>query len=332
MRKNLLPNNGVPLFIDDAEDLTAKKDVLFDSWYVKAEVETDGGHIGIQWHHQTQNVAPGQDIVVAEFAIMNGTTHEYLPFGAGGPVSEENGASAEELKVVSSLGIFTGNKNKMELHLASDTASLDVEMVSCGELLTNGTTGLLHFIGSDSYEYSYPNMDMNGTLKIREKTYEIKNAKAWFDRQWATMRIDTESILEIPGKKHLSWLWLGMPLTEDGSENISLWDAYGAKGRNAFATIQWKDGTQDNVLCDIAYDGIWKSEKSGSHYPKTVSISIPKAKINLKLESVIDNPESASDLTSGCQDLCHVTGNYGSQKIDRYNVLEIVGDLCGEDR
>lgn len=331
MRKNFLPNNGLPLFVDIENDLTAKEETLFDSWYVNSAIQCDGECFGIQWHHQSQQCGPAGTMVMAEFAIMNGTTHEYIPNAVTLPISENNGADRDKLNVYSPLGTLTGDRNKMYLKLNADNCALDVELVVNPEILINGTTGLLHFIGSDSYEFSYPNMDMNGTLTINGKTYEIKNQKAWFDRQWAFNSIDTESVLPIPGRKQLSWFWLGLNLNSEGTESISLWDAYGAKGRNAFATISTKDGRQKNVLADITYDDIWQSKTSGRHYPKKIFISIPEEDIKLELQSIIDNPESASDEISGCQDLCEVSGSYKGKDIKKLTVLEIVGDLCGED-
>lgn len=334
MRKNFLPNNGVPLSVDYKKDLPAKPETSFDSWYVISDFECDGEKLGFEWHHQTINAGPMGVINTAEFLLMNGTKNICFHNALTEPVSQKNGADVDKMRVYSSWGELSGDHNKMTLKIEVEDGELDVVLTPKKEVLYNGTTGLLHFIGADSHQFSFPNMDIQGTLIIKGKEYTIKNTTAWFDRQWGYTSSDKEAVIPMkPGVVQLSWLWLGMTLNDDNSEAISLWDSYGANGKNAFATILKKDGTQRNVLVDIAYDEIWTSEKSRKSYPRIVNISIPSEDLNLKLESMIDDPEFIRTGTelSGCQSLCNVTGSYRGKSIARNVVLEMIGDICGEE-
>lgn len=334
MRKNFLPNNGVPLSVDYKKDLPAKPETAFDSWYVISNFECDGEELGFEWHHQTINAGPMGALNTAEFLLMNGTENICFHNALTEPISEKNGADFNKMRVYSSWGEFSGDHNKMILKLEAEDGKLDVVLTPKKEVLYNGTTGLLDFVGADSHQFSFPNMEIEGTLTIRGKEYTIKNTTAWFDRQWGYTLSNKESVMEAkPGVVQLSWLWLGMTLNDDNSEAISLWDAYGANGKNAFATILKKDGTQINVLVDITYDEIWNSKKSGRNYPRVVNIDIPSEDINLRLVSMIDDPEFVRNGTGicGCQNLCDVTGSYKGNPIARKVVLEMIGDICGEE-
>lgn len=333
MRKNLMSNKGVPLSVDYQKDLPAMPGAFFDSWYVICDFECEGKKLGFEWHHQIIDGGPAGRVVTAEFLLMNGTENMCIHNALTEPVSEANGADTETMRVFSDWGEFSGDTNKMMLKLAVAEGKLDIVLTPKKEVLYNGTTGLLHFIASDSHQFSFPNMDIKGILTIKGEEYPIKNTTAWFDRQWGFTLSEIESVAPFkPGMYQLSWLWLGMTLNDDNNEAISLWDAYQTDGRHAFATFLKKDGSQVNALADITYDEIWTSKKSGKSFPRIVKISIPSEDFKIKLVSMIDDPEFIREGINicGCQTLCNVTGMYKGNSIDRNVVLEMIGDICGE--
>lgn len=332
MRKNAMPNKGIPLYVDYRRDLSAKPKSSIDSWYVISDFECEGQQLGFMWHQQLVNAGPSGRIITAEFLLMNGTENIWVNNAVTELVSEKSGADAEKMHVYSSLGELSGDYNQMTLKLEVAEGKLDVRLTPKKEVLYNGTTGLLDFMGTDSLQFSFPNMDIQGTFTIRGKEYRIKNTTAWLDRQWSH-RMDIESLApQTPGTVPTAWLWLGMTLNDDRSGAISLWDNYSKDGRYAFATVLNKNGTQVNVKADVTYDKIWTSSKTGKHYPGVVTISIPSEDLNLKLASLIDEPEFVREEVDivGCQSLCTVTGSYQGVPIDRHVVLEMIGDLCGE--
>jgi predicted secreted hydrolase len=173
-------------------------------------------------------------------------------------------------------------------------------------------------------------MDVEGTVAIDGKEYKVKNATAWFDRQWAGAPDADGDPMKIMSS---SWLWLGMPLNEDLSAAISLWDLYVDGGRNACATILNKNGTQINVPASISYDDIWTSKNSGNKYPKKVNVAIPEEKLDFTLESLITNSDfvhSDGNGASGCQVLCKARGTYQGKAFNRNVIVEMIGDLCGK--
>ena len=329
MRKDLMPNNGVPMFVDPAVDLYGKGAIMMDSFYFNAGFVIDGKPMGLQWHHQT-NATPMGPVIMSEFAISDGEERAYSAHGDVVPMGPEAGAAEDRFYVYSKFGVVEGDSKQFTAKLQDGDCGMNLTFTVGPQTLYNGTMGMIRFIGTDSYEFGYPNMDMNGTLTFKGKEYKIENQKAWFDRQWSFEPNGIEAVIPIPGQTLLSWMWMGMILSDDGSESISLWDANGAKGKNRFATIVYPDGTNRNYLMDIEYSDLWVSEKTGNTYPRTTKISVPDADLSFTCTSLIDDPESASAMVSGCQDLVKAVGTYKGQAFERIVGMEIVSDICGD--
>lgn len=334
MTKNDRKNLGLPMYVDYKKDLALKPGV--SSWYVISNFEADGQQLGFMWHEQ---LFPGADhktmLATAEFLLMDGSTNTWIDNEVSEPVSKRIGADSDKLHVFSPLGTLCGNHEKMTLKLTAEKGSLDVVLKPRKHVLYNGTTGRLNFAGMDNFQYAFPNMDIEGVFTLEGKSYPITNATAWFDRQ-ISYGLDQSAFVK-PDNPTLkfappSWLWLGMSLGKDNNEAISLWDAYIADERHGFATVLNADGTLMNVTADVTYDNIWTSSRTGNHYPGVVNISVPTSSLNLKLTAMIDEPEFVHKNVNieGCQSLCKVTGSYKGEKIDRYVILEMVGDICGE--
>ena len=325
MKKYELQNQGIPLFVDHVNNLPAIKGTGFDSWYVICNFEADGKQYGLQWHQQ---VLFGQ-LITAEYLLMDVERNIWSKLSTTEPVSETSRVEYDKMYVSSSFGTLKGDHRQMQLDLKGRDGEAHVTLRGRGPVLYNGTTGLLKFLGGgDSFEYGYFNMDIEGHVIIQGKTVEIRHATAWFDRQWGASG-NANDVKEGKGMNKLSWLWLGMPLGKDDEGAVSLWDAYGRDGRFTFATVYRADGTQLNLPAEVSYDDIWTSQESGNSYPRTVHISVPKEQLTLTLRFVSDTPEVVGTI-SGCQSLVKVDGQHHGQRIDRYNILEIVGDLCGE--
>lgn len=329
--KNTLPNRGVPLFVDISKDLLPKADAALDSYYVNCCFEADGKQLGFEWHEMIYRLPQG-NFTSTEFLLMNGSDNHFFPNTLSEPVTQNDSIPDGQLTISSSIGELTGDQKEMTLRLNSDKGNVNVSLRPRKEVLYNGTTGLLNLAGSKSYEYAYTNMAVEGTVTIDGKEYKVKNATAWFDRQWSGTP-DAVSGADPMNMMSSSWLWLGMPLNDDLSAAVSLWDLYADGGRNACATILNKNGTQINVPINISYDDIWTSSKSGNKYPGKVHVAIPEEKLNFTLEALITNPDfvhSDGNGAPGCQVLCKVKGTYQGKAFSRNVIVEMIGDLCGQ--
>ena len=336
MRK-VMNNNGLPLSVDAIKDLPRKMGIPIESWYVKADFESDGHILGFTWHQGMFYTPDGKEIVSAETVFMDATEDIWINKELTASASSENNCSYDELNVYSSWGSLKGNRDAMSLTLDLEENKLDIKLTPQEEVLYNGASGLITFNGTPSYQYSFPNMKMEGTFTIKGKTYEVKNGTAWFDRQMG--KVERPDILQeganldgtlVPGKS--TWLWLGLALGEDRKEAISLWDIYSGNTRYAFATIADKFGAQTNAVADITYDEVWTSSKTRNKYPKVLTIKVAAVDFEIKLTSYSnsENVEFVRDMQglSGCQCLYRGIGTYKGQKIDRTINLELIGNLC----
>lgn len=290
--------------------------------------------MGFEWHQQVADTEMGK-VNNVEFFLMDGTNKIQYPNAYSSIGDSVNYSLSDKLEISSKFGKLTGDTNNMNLKLSSSDGSVDVTM-QVKDKLYNGTTGLLNFMGN-SYEYAYPNLVVNGTVNIKGSEYKVKNATAWFDRQWSVKMAQTDSSVSknrwwAPATYadfKESWLWIGMSLTD--SDAISLWDCYTDK-RNCFATLLHEDGTQVNTGMNVKYDDIWTSKKTGGSYPGKFTIDIPTEDLHLTFTKLSNNSEftHATDGIYGCQNLMAVEGTYKGKTINKTVVVELIGNLCGK--
>ena len=333
MSRNQMRNLGIPLSVNVKRDMPAVKNGSFDSWYVICNFEAEGQKLAFEWHQQQFKTGPIGRMVSAEFLITNGTQNVCKHNAITEIESPKAGASGDRLHVWTKWGGLDGDEKRMTLKLQAGSEAVDVVLIPTDQVLYNGTTGLLHFGSNDSYEFAFPNMKIEGTLTYEGKPYKIENATAWFDRQWGFDVSKEETVTKQRGMFQQSWLWLGMVLNDENDEAISLWDAYLKEGRHTFATFIHADGTQNNTLAEVEYEDIYISDKSGNRYPRIFNIRVPQEDLDIRLESMITDPEFYREKMglSGCQCLCRVTGTYKGQKIEKDNVVEMINNVCGDE-
>lgn len=339
MSKITMANSGTPLFVNPEMDLLAKPGAVLDSWYVNCNFDCEGKQVGFVWHQMTNTAPLHNKTVNVEFLLMEVTEKIWVDHAVTLRVSKETGASDKELYVHSPFGYLSGDRRTFMLQLAAEDNKIDVVLRPKEQVLYNGTVGLLGLGPLNSYQFAFPNMDIEGAVTIKGRQYPVNNTTAWFDRQWGSLGKDVmvkwvKKIL-LEGRKSLesevAWLWLGMTLGKDASEAISLWDFYYPGKRHGFATILMKDGNQMNVIADVSYDKIWTSNRSGYQYPRQVHITIPKIDLDITLTALLDEPEfvRGKGEATGCQSLSLVRGSYKGAPIHRQVVLEMIGNLCG---
>ena len=331
--KNTLPNSGVPLWVDPKTELPARSNSMMDSWYFVCSCECEGKKLGFQWHQQIMAMPGGMKFGQAEIELMAAETQDFVSDVVIAPVSEAVGSDPDELHVFSPVGELTGDHKKMHLKAQCEKGNFDVEMVT-NHILYNGVTGLLNFMGN-SYQFGFTDMIVNGSLEIEGAKYEVKDAVAWFDRQWTlvTDSADAAAVTESEsggGNFMPSWLWIGMALNTDG-DALSLWDCY-TSTRNSFATVTHANGVQTIVPINVEYEKTWTSEKTGAVYPRKFTVEIPQEDISLKFDSLLDKPEVVIEASGihGSQNLCTVTGSFHGQEVSKDIIVELVGDICGE--
>lgn len=321
------PQSGVPLFVDTVADLPSHDGSILESWYVNAAFESRGKILGFEWH---QGISPMGSST--EFLLMNASDNVWRAYAKAEPASTEVGAATTELNVYSTIGGLTGNASQMRLKVASGNNAVDVILTPQGQTLYNGTTGLLHLLGSDSYEYAFTNMQGKGTVTIDGEEFPVDAGSVWFDRQWgkAGHADPAELARQAALINQAHWTWLGLTYGEGNRSAISFWDVMNPDSRQTFLTYLRDDGVQMNVDATVTYDGIWTSKQTSQRYPSSARIVAPTIELDITLEVLLDKPEfiyPAGQGHSGSQPLCHVTGHQSVTKIDKHVIYEMIGGV-----
>lgn len=327
MRKNLIPSHGIPMFVHDERDLIGKHDTNFDSWYIISNWEYEGHQYGFEWHQQTL----GDSFVTCEFFLMDEGRSIYRNFALDGPVDYENyGVAYDKLHVYTPSGGLTGDRKEMHLKVEKEDCALDITVRPGSKVLHNGTTGMLYFLGADSYQYAFPLMEIEGNMTIAGKTVPVQNTTAWFDRQWGLE--PTKDVYNANAGLRMAWTWLGIVLNGGKDGVVSLWDSYAAEGHSSFCTVLQPNGIEYNVACEVTYEGLWVSKKTGNTYPHSVNFKCDTVGMDLTAVFLPEDPEFAREAIPihGCQSLCKVTGTFNGQQIDQYQILELINDVCGD--
>jgi predicted secreted hydrolase len=318
---------GTPLYVDTTKDLVSHTDTFIESWYVNAAFESRGKVVGFEWHQGL--TAMGS---TTEFLVMNGTDDIWRPYAAAEPASATVGASTTELSVYSSVGSLSGDRSEMRLKAQNGNNAVDVVMRPQATELYNGTTGLLPFLGTDTYEYAFPNMVTTGTVTIDGEVFPVDTDAVWFDRQWGTAAgLTPEDLMRnaaVVNEAH--WTWLGLGFGDGNRQAISFWDVMGAEARWTFLTYLREDGLQINAEAQVEYDKVWTSSDTGQQYPGRVRITAPKLDLDIVLTALLSKPEFVypqGQGHSGGQSLCHVVGHMGSTPIDSHVLLEMIGGI-----
>jgi predicted secreted hydrolase len=319
--------SGVPLFVNPTADLAMHANSALESWYVNAAFQSRGKQLGFLWHQGI--TAQGS---MSEFLLMNGTDGVWRPHLVSEPNSAGVGASMAECHVYSSLGEFKGDRSELRLKLRVGQDAVDVVLTPSQEELYNGTTGLLHLLGSDSYEYAFPNTVANGSLTINGEVFPVESASTWIDRQWGKAEAATPEVLAQKAEEinQSHWTWLGLAFGPGEKSAISFWDVMQPQGRQTFLTYRRSDGVQMNVAARVEYDRIWTSKDTGQRYPDVARITAPLIDLDITLTSILAQPEfvyQPGEGHSGCEGLCIATGHVGATRINKPTIFEMIGGL-----
>jgi predicted secreted hydrolase len=313
-----------PTFTNVHSDMKTKPEKTTDSWYLRTNFIADGHTIGFEWHQMVVRPLSMFSMSVMDFLVMDATDDIYLSHDFSGKASASNGPAKGKCCVNSKYGSLQGDENKLRLDLKADDSEVHVEVYP-RKVIHNGCTGLLPLAGLNSYQFSFPNADIIGTVVIRGKAYRVENAVAWFDRQWTKASIKD---VEAP-----HWLWLGMNLNKEKTVSMSAWDVVKDRDKwGCFATIVDENDIHSLHPIDISYSELWDSKLTSNKYPKSFHVSIPTADTEINFTVLQKDPEFFKGFgkfaMGGSQALCKATGHYKDESVDSIEIVEVLGDFA----
>ncbi|MFV0560816.1 MAG: lipocalin family protein [Enterococcus sp.] len=332
--RNFRENKGVPMSIDAATVLTAKPDKVMDSWYISCACESNGHKLGFVWHQMFH----ASGFSTAELLLMDGESGKSFTNLHMSETDEQTFTSMNHLQVVSPIATLIDTGNGWTLKAHTENGTLEATILPKDDIYVGATGALELHRGALSYEYAYPNMVVNGKIVLDSIEYPFSDAVAWFDRQYAELisgghSIGAENMFSAGADGNgTSWLWAGMSLCND-SVAMMMTDINDAEKRSAFATLTHENGTHVNTKIDVSYDEIWQSKKSGYYYPNKINVKVPYEDITMTLEVICSNDfhHTGGGLDqAGCQSLCKVDGVYKGKDFSKLQIVEFVGNTCGD--
>ena len=138
--------------------------------------------------------------------------------------------------------------------------------------------------GNASRYYSYPSLNVSGTLQLGGRTHSVSGT-GWFDHEWST------SVL---GDSLEGWDWFSVQLDDGG--RLMLFELRQETGEVSFGSGTWiaPDGVAtplDREDFTIEVLDEWQSQKSGVIYPNRWRLNLQKRKEVYELVPILANQE-----------------------------------------
>lgn len=345
MRDNIKLSENLKIMIggkkevDVAKDMPFKSDYAVNSFFAIGHFQVEG-HVIDYLYHLMSCIFPGQDPYVTYcFSITDETSGEYHQFSHAYPLKEVK-ISENELRIETPKGSISGTLDDLVLKSEIDSAALDLHLTAVGYPLFNAETGKFNLSGTEMYEYSIPRLISNGSIRVGDKTYGIKDGISWYDRQWEIKLPKLPAPVMNVASKLLSgkagdpgfptWGWMDLNL--DNGDVISTWFAKTKDGEDCWATLMHPDGSHKmvrlNPVISTASDR-WRSEASGQSYPMKYSLQIPELDADLTVECVVNDQElffpERADLNH-YEGAAQVKGTYLGKNTSGYTYVELVGN------
>ncbi|MCG7536894.1 lipocalin-like domain-containing protein [Pseudoalteromonas sp. OOF1S-7] len=208
-------------------------------WYVTGNLTArDGTQFGMQWtlfrildpgFSASQSPWWDGQLYFAHFALQDGTTHQaFERYGRAGQVNINASpfiARLDDWQLASQGTSFL----PLRLQTQESGYGLDITLTS-SPLVLHGEQGYSQKTqqGHASFYYSYPFLQVAGTLTYAGKPYQVKG-QAWLDREWSSSLIDSQ---------HGGWDWFSL----QGSE----------PGQGALMAFCTRDETQAYAYCSAS--------------------------------------------------------------------------------
>ena len=202
---------------------------------------------------------------------------------------------------------------------------LDLLLLPQKHPVLNGVQGLSQkaaMAGNASYYYSITRLQTAGTVRIDGDEFAVSGL-SWLDREWGSNALSRDQE---------GWDWYALQLS-DGSELMfyNLRRRDGSQDMHSAGTLTLADGSTVHLSADdlsIEVLDTWQSAHGG-RYPIAWQIAVPKYKLNLTIDPVLDAQELVTTVRywEGAVD---VSGERGDTQISGRGYVELTG-YAGSD-
>ncbi len=235
------------------------------------------------------------------------------------------GAESDQLKVWNEDWSLTQNGKAHHLKAREGEVAFDLKLTPSKPIVFQGRDGVIQMgeAAGNAWQYfSFTRMRTEGQVILKGKTYRVKGL-SWMDHEFSSSQLNKEQI---------GWDWFSVQLDNDTELMLyQIRKKNGAIEKNSSGT--WVDaGGRGTHLVFSEYfiqpEGQWVSQQSGTTYPATWTLEVPKHGIRLKVTPEMANQELhhlRSISTSYWEGSVKVSGTVKGQPVAGKGYVELVG-------
>jgi predicted secreted hydrolase len=179
-----------------------------------------------------------------------------------------------------------------------------------------GGQGYLRFQGGYTYYYSLTDLVTTGTLRLGGRMYQVTGI-SWLDHQWG----------DWAWGRNGGWTWMALQL--DNGVQLSVFDVHSGAQRMRAASVLLSSGQLLTVGgTTIKSLGAWRSSHTGTVYPSSWTVSIPRLRATLTVLPTVRDQEMRPPGVPGTaywEGSGRVTGTFQGRGVSGYSYTELMG-------
>ncbi len=201
--------------------------------------------------------------------------------------------------------------NDRQFHLK--TERLDLLLTSRKPALLEGGAGFIEVCGRQSFYYSLTDLQVEGKLYLKGKTLNV-SGKAWMDHQWADESYRNDQ-----------WTWFSVQLAN--GIDLMCAEYSDGKSKSYLVDIIDRQGKQQHFdsMQILPSKKVWVSKTTKARYPQSFLISIPEAKIELNIQSLMPDQEMIFGAINYWEGPTAVEARVNGKKVLGRGFMELVG-------
>ncbi len=184
--------------------------------------------------------------------------------------------------------------------------------------------------GEEMFYYFIPRCRVTGTLTLEGGEQAVAAGTGWYDHEFGGDFAGKQGAVATADQPDMAWNWVALQL-DDGRE-ISAYSLHDSQGGNdlkaRWALLIEKDGTargfKDCLLEPLTW---WRSTRTFHDYPVAWRLTVPEAKLDLRLEASFPDQEFISLLSDPAfwEGRCEVSGTSGKKAVTGLGYVERSG-------
>jgi predicted secreted hydrolase len=294
-----------------------------ESWFVVANLKSNGHKIAFQAHCLIMQVSEDNSVVSLNISVTNQTTGWYKSHEYAYPLEKVN-VSDLIFDIRTDDFVLSGNSDHIIVQATFPEVNIDVALKRVEPVLMTCGSGAVPFLGVEQYDYAFPAMLTSGIIELAGTSYEVSGL-SWLDRQWGGLPDFFKNPEAINSMK---WLWMNLQL--DNGERISLGKVIelNTKKLMLMANIMHPDGSITLAkIKPVEMFDYWTSDITGNSYPTRYIVNIPSVEAELEVIVAPRNQEIVSAIggINKYEGAADVTGTYRGQQVTGVTYVELVG-------